>query len=249
MKLHHSHIVIPATVVAIGIFAFFGWDFYTQRMEVYAYDYSGFNGTAASVSSSPVAGVLANDNVQLATTALISQPVPTGAVWDAALYAAYKAYMYWVDKGVSGGDNKLTSAWKTKLDPYYSNDLGAIRVSYTKRFSNLGMTDCNHIYFGNKDIVNKIKSGSDLSRSQLRWLAHELTHTAQCKNFGGRKQYALHWFRQVKGVILSAIKDGSFSSILKDIFNAQSLAKYDDNMSMESYADKHADAVVNKLMP
>ncbi|MFA5127640.1 MAG: hypothetical protein WC457_01375 [Patescibacteria group bacterium] len=249
MKLHHSHIVIPATVVAIGIFAYFGWDFYTQRMEVYAYNYPDTNVTSASASSAIPSAVTVSDSVQLASSVVKSAPVTTGIIGDAALYAAYKAYMYWVDKGVSGGDNKMKSAWLTKFDPYYSNNLANVRISYTSRFSNLGMTDCNHIYFGNKDIVNKIKSGSDLSRSQLRWLAHELTHTAQCKNFGGRKQYALHWFKQVKGVILNAIKNGSFSDILKDIFNAQSLAKYDNDMSMEAYADKHADAVVKKLMP
>jgi hypothetical protein len=249
MKLHHSHIVIPATVVAIGIFAFFGWDFYTQRMEVYAYDYPNTDVGITSASNTLATNIAVVGSVGLATSVSEFKPVPTGAFWDAALYAAYKAYMYWVDRGVSGGDNKMKSAWITKLDPYYSNNLANVRVSYTSRFSNLGMTDCYHIYFGNKTIVNKIKSGSDLSKTQLHWLAHELTHSQQCQKVGGRKKYALRWFREIGGVILNAIKSGHFSDIVKDIFSAQNLAQYDNNMSMEKQAEQHADAVVKALMP
>ena len=249
MKLHHSHIVIPATVVAIGIFAYFGWDFYTQRMEVYAYNYPE-NYVPAAASTLTASVTVTGTAAQLPAETLNTSTAETrGALWDAALYAAYKAYMYWVDKGVSGGDNKLKAALTTKLDPYYTNNLASVRYSYTSRFSNLGMTDCNHIYFGNKDIVNTLKAGGDLSKSQLHWLAHELTHSQQCHQAGGRKKYALRWFKEVSGVILNAIKGGHFGDIVKDIFNAQNLAKYDNNMSMEVEAETHADAIVRKLMP
>ena len=167
-----------------------------------------------------------------------------------AFYAAYKAYMSWVNDGVSGGDdNKLKTALKSKLQVFYVKDLDDVKYAYTSRFDNLGMTDCSRIYFGNKDIVNKLKAGSDLSKNQLYWLSHELAHTEQCQLWGGRKNYAIRWFKQVKSVVLNSIKNGSFKDIVKDIFNAQSLAKYDNNMSMEVYADKKAAGVVKKLMP
>lgn len=169
---------------------------------------------------------------------------------DDAFYAAYKAYMSWVNDGVSGGDdNKLKTALKNKLQKFYIKDLDDVKFAYTSRFDNLGMTDCSRIYFGNKDIVNKLKAGQDLSKNQLHWLAHEVAHTEQCVLWGGRKNYALTWFKQVRKTVLNSIKSGGFKDIVKDIFNAQSLAKYDNGMSMEVYAEKRADAVVKLLTP
>lgn len=170
-----------------------------------------------------------------------------GDIKDDALYAAYKAYMAWVNDGVSGGSNKLKSDMIKKLQPFYANSLSSVRFSYTSRFSNLGMTDCEKIYFGDKDIVNKLKGGKDLSKSELTWLAHELQHTEQCKKIGGRKKYAVRWFKEVKSVILKSIKSGNFKSIVKDVFNAQNLADYDDNMPMEKDADKKATTVVKSI--
>lgn len=169
---------------------------------------------------------------------------------DNAFYAAYKAYMSWVNDGVKGGDdNKIKYALRKKLQVFYVKNLDDVKYAYTTRFDNLGMTDCGRIYFGNKDIVNKLKAGEDLSKNQLFWLAHELAHTEQCQLWGGRKNYALRWFKEVKKTILNSIKSGDFKDIVKDIFNAQSLAKYDNGMSMEIYADKRAAAVVKVLMP
>ncbi len=170
-----------------------------------------------------------------------------GDIRDEAFYAAYKAYMAWVDDGVSGGDNKLRADLKKQLKPFYNNDLSDVRFSYTSRFNDLGMTDCEHIYFGNKDIVNILKTDKKMSKNQLSWLAHELQHTEQCNHAGGRKKYAVRWFKEVKSVILKSIQNGNFKDIVKDIFNAQKLAGYDDAMSMEKEADAQAAIVVKSL--
>lgn len=166
---------------------------------------------------------------------------------DSAFYAAYKAYMSWVDDGVKGGDNKLKSDLRGKLQAFYQNDLKEVQYSYTTRFNNLGMTDCNHVYFGNKDIVDKLKAGKELSKSQLWWLAHELGHTEQCDRVGGRKKYSLRWFKEVKKTALNSIKSGNFKDIISDVFNAQKLAKYDNAMPMEEEADAKAEIVVKSL--
>ncbi|MDD5043739.1 MAG: hypothetical protein PHD51_03695 [Patescibacteria group bacterium] len=166
---------------------------------------------------------------------------------DDAFYAAYKVYMSWVNDGVEGGDNnKIKSSLRKILKPYYANDLSDVRYAYTTRFDNLGMTDCKLIYFGNKEIVNKLKQGEKLTKKQFKWLGHELTHTEQCVRVGGRKKYALRWFKEVKKVVLKSIQSGNFTDIVQDIFNAQKLAKYDNNMPMEVEAEERADKVVEK---
>ncbi len=169
---------------------------------------------------------------------------------DNAFYAAYKAYMSWVDKGVVGSSNyKLKTALRNQLQPYYESDLKDVRFAYTTRFNNLGMTDCNRIYFGNKDIVDKLRNNKELSKSQLWWLAHEIGHTEQCDRVGGRKKYALRWFKEVQRTALNSIKKGEFKNIISDIFNAQKLAKYDNNMPMEEEADAKAEIIVKALKP
>jgi hypothetical protein len=167
---------------------------------------------------------------------------------DDAFYAAYKAYMAWVDDGVKGGsNNKLKTELKSNLQPFYKNNLSDVRFAYTTRFDDLGMTDCERIYFGNKEMVDNLKAGKTLTKSQLRWLAHELEHTEQCNRVGGRKKYSIRWFKQVKNIALLAIKSGNFKNIVSDIANAQKLAKYDDAMPMEKEADTKAETVVKAL--
>lgn len=168
-------------------------------------------------------------------------------IMDDAFYAAYKAYMSWVNGGVKGGSQKFTAAEKRLLQPFYENDLDDVRFYYTTRLDGLGMVDCNKIYFGDKTIVDKLKKTQSLTWSEMRWLAHELAHTEQCAKLGGRKKYAVRWFREVKKTILLSIQSGQFKNIVRDIFNAQKLAKYDDNMAMEQAADKRASEVIKKL--
>ncbi len=159
-------------------------------------------------------------------------------------YFFYKLFMSWVNSGVSGSNNlALPAALKTKLKPYYSFDLGLARYAYTTRFSNLAMTDCTKIYFGNKPIVDAVSLNKTLTLSQVRWLAHELTHVEQCQKWGGRKNYANTWFKQLTKEVLNKILKGSFSNIVQNIANAQASAIH-DSMSMEQEAEQRAAAVL-----
>ena len=161
------------------------------------------------------------------------------------VYNGYKAYMNWIDQGVSGGRIQFSRRLVNLLQPYYRNNLNDVRAAYTNRFSNLAMTDCSIIYFGNSGIVDKLRNNTLFSRSEFSWLAHELTHTEQCDRIGGRKNYAKRWFNEASGVVISAIRSGRFSSIVSDIASAQRLASYDENMSMESSANQRSATVTN----
>jgi len=159
-------------------------------------------------------------------------------------YFFYKLFMTWVNSGVVGtNNNALSTQMVAKLKPSYSFDVSEIRYAYTSRFSNLGMTDCTKIYFGDKDIVNRLKANSALTTSQVWWLAHEVTHGEQCKRWGGREAYAKTWFKQVTNTVLNNILKGKFTSVVQDIFNAQGAAIH-DSMSMEKEADQRAAKVV-----
>lgn len=160
------------------------------------------------------------------------------------LYAGYKIYMHWVDDGVKGGDGKLSAELIKRLHTYYAYDLSKVKYAYTTRFKNLGMTDCKQIYFGQKDIVDKLKKGASLSDGQYKWLFHELVHGGQCNRWGGREKYAKTWFKQVRKSVLKNIQKGNFVDIIKDLNNAAELAKYDDDMSMEEEAQTRSEKIL-----
>lgn len=163
---------------------------------------------------------------------------------EEVLYSGYQAYMYWVDQGVAGGKIKLPKNLLGQLKPYYKNDLNGVRVAYTNRFSDLAMTDCSLIYFGNQDVVNKLKDAKELEQWEFAWLAHEVAHTEQCNKVGGRKKYANMWFKQASGAVLDAVRTGKFADIVSNVRSAQQLAEYERGMSMENAADKKSREVV-----
>lgn len=159
-------------------------------------------------------------------------------------YFFYKVFMSWVNSGVSGSKNLvLPAALQAKLKPFYSIDLGIARYAFTKRFNDLAITDCTRMYFGNKPIVDAVSLGRNLSMAQVRWLAHELTHVEQCQKWGGRKNYADTWFRQLTREVLSKILTGNFSNIVQNVIKAQASAIH-DSMSMEKEAEQRAAAVI-----
>lgn len=159
------------------------------------------------------------------------------------IYSGYKSYMYWVDQGVRGGTIRLPKNLTDILKPYYKNNLGDVRVAYTTRFSDLAMTDCTLIYFGNQSVVNKIKDAKKLEKWEFEWLTHEVAHTEQCNKVGGRKKYANMWFKQASGAVLDAVRTGKFSDIVSKVRSAQQLAQYEGGMSMEKAADKKSQDV------
>jgi len=69
------------------------------------------------------------------------------------------------------------------------------------------MCDCMNMYFpAGSGVVANIKNGVILAQDDkddfvhfhdLRWLLHELEHTKQCSNWGGRENYAIRWFGEL----------------------------------------------------
>ncbi len=160
-----------------------------------------------------------------------------GDLPNEVLYVAYKIYMNWVDDGVSGSKQDIPDWMVSRMKTFYKNDLTKVRAAYTTRFSNLAVTDCNKIYFGQKDIITTLLKGNKLTDQQLKWMFHELVHTEQCSRWGGRENYAKTWFKQVSKTILKKIQQGKLSGIINDLNDAAKLAKYDNGMPMELEAD------------
>ncbi|PIT88502.1 MAG: hypothetical protein COU29_01830 [Candidatus Magasanikbacteria bacterium CG10_big_fil_rev_8_21_14_0_10_36_32] len=163
-----------------------------------------------------------------------------GDLPNEVLYVAYKIYMTWVDDGVSGSKQDIADSMITKIKSFYKNDLTKVRLAHTTRFDNLAITDCNKIYFGQKDIVTKLSKGNKLTDQQLKWFFHELVHTEQCSRWGGREHYAKTWFKQISKTVLKKIQQGKLSGIINDLNDATKLAKYDNGMPMELEADLRA---------
>ncbi len=97
----------------------------------------------------------------------------------------------------------------TKLKPHYGETLlREVRTgasNHTKSDST-AMTDCKNIYFpSGSGVVALLKSDSILEKrdgqfvyaNEVRWLLHELQHTRQCVDIGGRENYAVRWFSEL----------------------------------------------------
>jgi hypothetical protein len=159
-------------------------------------------------------------------------------------YFFYKIFMSWMASGVVGPDDvAVPQSLRSRLAPFYDRDLSVVRIAYSSRIDRLGLTDCTKIYFGDRTIVDAIRLERPLSAGQARWLAHEMTHAEQCLRWGGRKNYADTWFRQLAKEVLAAILQGKLSTVIQSVSRAQSSVIH-DNMSMEQEADERADRVV-----
>lgn len=159
-------------------------------------------------------------------------------------YFFYKIFMSWLNSGTTGsGHIALPAALQSRLAPFYGNDLSVVRSAYTVKLDRLAITDCTRIYFGDRAIVDALRLEKSLDPNQIRWLAHELTHTEQCVRWGGRKNYADTWFRQLAREVLLAILQGRLSAVSQSISGAQNSVIH-DNMSMEQEAEVRAAKVV-----
>src|SRR5262245_7657340 len=90
-----------------------------------------------------------------------------------------------------------------RLQEYYKTDLRMIRISKGSGMGGEAITDCTHIRFPEGSLVQSLHQGTLLAedKDNLRWLLHELRHSDQCSNIGGRKQYANMWFRQFEWIM------------------------------------------------
>ena len=150
--------------------------------------------------------------------------------------AIYKAYMAVLGAGVTM--HAIPQVYIDKLQAFYPDvDLHAIKFGFSDRQPpGNATTDCNRIYFSNPDFVAALRDGALLLDDPYgwSWLFHELQHTQQCVELGGRDNYAERWFR-----------DLAISALLLNLAHPESFfADLHDRMPMEEDADARMRSIV-----
>lgn len=151
--------------------------------------------------------------------------------------ALYRRYMDQLGAGVSLV--RLPNAYVEQLKNHYPKvNLGTVRFGYSSRQpAGNTTTDCHNIYSARKDFVDRLRNatlGGD--PTLLHLLYHELRHTEQCTELGGRDPYAERWFRDLE-----------ISALTTNLNNPNYYRVLHDRMPMEKDADARADAVLKAV--
>jgi hypothetical protein len=159
------------------------------------------------------------------------------------------AYLAFFETVGSGAYKKsLPSYVKSTLNGYFPNQLmNEVNYAASKHtWSGNAMTDCSTIYFpadSGRGIVSTIENGNIFKpgyENWLKWFLHELEHTKQCADWGGRLNYADQWFSQLDNPVLAEIMENAGLPILR-------MKEIHDRMPMERQADSKADEIQSKL--
>jgi len=186
------------------------------------------------------------------STSYVNPPQPIREPIRDVLYLAYQSYFAIVGSGVS--TYKLPGYVIATLGPYFGEALlREVKVGESAHTSSTSsnpnaMTDCMTIYFpsgsgvlslmNNGSIFAKRAGGAFVNSDQLRWLLHELQHTHQCEDVGGRRDYAIRWFSELSSTMIQDLITNPRSVNGKEIHNA---------MPMEVDADNQRDRVIHAL--
>lgn len=148
----------------------------------------------------------------------------------------YRRYMDLLGAGVKL--HHLPDGYVDQLKAYYPNvNLRSVRFGFSDRQpSGNATTDCHNMYFSSRDYTEKLRTGTLTVNDDLSWLYHELRHTEQCKEVGGRDPFAEMWF-----------KDFEYSALTTNLNNPDYYKVLHDKMPMERDADTRATAVENEL--
>ena len=146
---------------------------------------------------------------------------PLEAPSGSLAYDGYKAFF----SGVEGeADTAIPEHLHPFLKKHYSIDLASVRFGHVTRIKGATcLTDCTKIYCNSQPMIDGVRDG-------YGWIAthfHELQHVQQCKDVGGRKDYAKMWFKQFAGSALKAIFKKDPASFSDEVH---------DNMPMEKNA-------------
>ncbi|MFZ5877660.1 MAG: hypothetical protein ACOYXU_14835 [Nitrospirota bacterium] len=146
----------------------------------------------------------------------------------------YRRYMDVLGAGVTL--YRLPDDYVDQLKGYYPNvNLRSVRFGFSDRQPpGNATTDCHNMYFSSRDYTEKLRTGT--VDDDFFWLYHELRHTEQCKEVGGRDPYAEMWFKHLE-----------YSALTTNINNPDYYKVLHDRMPMERDADARATAVENKL--
>ncbi len=80
-------------------------------------------------------------------------------------------------------------------------DMSEIRVGYSDRQPvNNATTDCNNIYFHNRDVLIAIESTLFVDQGHFYWLLHELAHSQQCAQIG-MDEFRFRWMNAARGFV------------------------------------------------
>lgn len=147
-----------------------------------------------------------------------------------AIYKAYMAAMF--------GQVELYSfpaELVAKLAPLYPTvDLASVRFGYRWQPQRNNTTDCSRIYFSDRDTVERLRHGLELSGDEWNLVFHELQHTEQCARIGSRDDYAKRWFRDLEYAVLMT----NLSDPLSYVWELH------DNMPLEGDATERSGEVV-----
>lgn len=191
-------------------------------------------------------GIKKAGNAVLKVTPPVVPPfVPT--VDPGSLVSYYKAYFKRVDNHAN--DKMRLPNWLIeRYQREFKNNLRNVRIAESSAVhGSNAMTDCRTVYFpAGSNMKQEITEGNlaraivDPSdhrndrRDHSQWLFHELTHTEQCKDVGGRNNYAMKWFSHLSASLIKAIAKGQK-------LNEKNIH---DNFPMERQADTKG----NRLM-
>ncbi len=155
-----------------------------------------------------------------------------GAVCQAKI-KAYQGYMIQLRTNVT--HYRLPKVYQNLLARHYPNlkNLKSYKFGYASRQPDRNATtDCSRTYYNNKGFVNRLRR-AQLSKSEFRWLLHELKHYDQCKRIGGRSRFAKMWFEHLE---ISALNG-----------NVTDMKKLHDKMPMEKEAENASIAICKKI--
>ena len=148
--------------------------------------------------------------------------------------ALYRRYMDQLGAGVTL--YHLPAAYVAQLRDYYPKvRLETVRFGFSNRQPpNNATTDCHNTYFGSREYVDKLRTST--VGNDVYWLYHELRHTEQCNELGGRDFYAERWFRDLE-----------ISALSTNLNNPDYYRVLHDRMPMERDADGRGKVVMGKL--
>ena len=112
-------------------------------------------------------------------------------------YLLYQAYMASLSSGVNL--HHLPDVYVAELQSRFPNvDLRDVRFGYSSNQPpNNATTDCHNMYFNDAAYVGRLRNAQLSDDNEWDWLLHELRHTEQCSEVGGRKPYGEMWFNDL----------------------------------------------------
>jgi len=106
--------------------------------------------------------------------------------------------------------HSLPALYVELLRPHYPGvDLSTVRFGFSRGLARGAMTDCDKIYFADESYVDKVRNGTLGAGDEPGLLYHELTHTEQCAQRGGRDFYAVMWWNELTPALIQAALQGT----------------------------------------